>query len=58
MIATALALWHKRERGKKTIFFVPTQMLVSQQANAVSANAPSLQVAQFHGELAWPMFGM
>ena len=58
MIATALALWNKREKEKRTVFFVPTQMLVAQQASAVIANAPELRVAQFHGELSWPTLGM
>jgi ERCC4-related helicase len=54
MIATALSLWNRRERGRKTLFFVPTQMLVAQQASAVCANAPTLRVVQYHGELVWP----
>ena len=58
MIATALALRNKREEEKRTVFFVSTQMLVAQQASAVIANAPELRVAQFHGELSWPTFGM
>eukprot|EP01112_Ceratiomyxa_fruticulosa_P022116 TRINITY_DN8016_c0_g1_i1.p1 TRINITY_DN8016_c0_g1~~TRINITY_DN8016_c0_g1_i1.p1 ORF type:complete len:687 (+),score=123.64 TRINITY_DN8016_c0_g1_i1:101-2161(+) len=59
LIAATLAQWHRNhnkevETGNgKTLFLVPTIMLVKQQSHAVESNT-GLRVAQFHGELKWP----
>eukprot|EP01113_Clastostelium_recurvatum_P034727 TRINITY_DN4747_c0_g2_i1.p1 TRINITY_DN4747_c0_g2~~TRINITY_DN4747_c0_g2_i1.p1 ORF type:complete len:278 (-),score=86.50 TRINITY_DN4747_c0_g2_i1:44-877(-) len=70
MIAAALTSWHHHHHHRhhhdgtriitssitnKTLFLVPTQMLVAQQANALETYcSPPLRVCRYHGELRWP----